>query len=295
MKAFRVLLTILIILLFAAGIGFLLYPTVSDLWNRYRNSQLIGDYTDEVQTVSAQDLSAEWERAYAYNEALLPCVLPDSFAIAESAEVPDPEYMACLNIAGDEMMGYVEIPKINVKLPIYHTTSEEVLQKGAGHLMGSSLPVGGESTHAVIAAHRGLANEKMFTDLDKVEIGDHFLLHILDDTLYYEVDEIDVVNPQETEALSVVTGQDLVTLMTCTPYGVNTQRLLVRGHRVANEEEAAAAAENEGTRRAFGIPVWVWLLCGIVLTVVLVIIIYRVMNRELHPGSEYRQPGQPSG
>ena len=160
---------------------------------------------------------AQWRRARAYNEALLPSVLPDSFAVAEASDEPDEEYLSCLNLTGDGMMGMVEIPKIDVNLPIYHTTSEEVLEKAAGHLEGSSLPVGGESTHAVISAHRGLPSASLFTDLDQLEEGDHFLIHVLDDTLCYEVDQILVVEPKETESLAVEEGEDLVTLLTCYP------------------------------------------------------------------------------
>ena len=212
------------------------------------------------------DYEAEWEKARAYNDALMPMILPDSFAVAEASD-RDEAYMNCLNINGDEIMGIVEIPKIDVELPIYHTTDEEVLQIGAGHLEGSSLPVGGESTHAVISAHRGLPSATLFTDLDQLVEGDHFLLHILDDTLCYEVDQITVVEPDQTESLSVVEGEDLVTLLTCTPYGVNTQRLLVRGHRVPYDAETVA---DEASNSLFGNSLHTnyifWVAVGLVLT-----------------------------
>ena len=233
---------IVIAVLFLAGLSVLLYPFVANQWNSYRQSRLMSSYEEGVAEKDANgeiDYEAEWARARAYNDALMPMILPDSFAVAEASD-RDEEYMSCLNINGDEIMGIVEIPKIDVELPIYHTTDEEVLEIGAGHLEGSSLPVGGESTHAVISAHRGLPSATLFTDLDKLEAGDHFLLHILDDTLAYEVDQIHVVEPDETELLSVVEGEDLVTLLTCTPYGVNTQRLLVRGHRVPYVPEEVA-------------------------------------------------------
>ncbi len=177
-------------------------------------------------------------------------ILPDSFAVAEASD-RDEAYMACLNINGDEVMGIVEIPKIDVELPIYHTTDEEVLQIGAGHLEGSSLPVGGESTHAVISAHRGLPSAKLFTDLDQMAEGDVFYLHILDETLAYEVDQIlPMVDKDDTEALTealaIEEGKDYVTLFTCTPYGVNTHRLLVRGVRTeynGEEERPETPAE----------------------------------------------------
>ena len=235
MKRKRLILTIAMILLFLAGLSLLLYPFVANQWNNYRQQRLISSYEDTVarkEEAGEIDYDAEWAKAQAYNEALLPSILPDSFAVAEASDEPDEEYMSCLNITGDGMMGMVEIPKIDVNLPIYHTTSEEVLEKAAGHLEGSSLPVGGESTHAVISAHRGLPSASLFTDLDQLEEGDHFLIHVLDDTLCYEVDQILVVEPKETESLAVEEGEDLVTLLTCTPYGVNSDRLLVRGHRV---------------------------------------------------------------
>lgn len=239
----KVMTSIFIIILIAAGLSLLLYPMVSNQWNTYRQSQLITSYDQTVKQMeqaSAIDYDTEWQDANAYNDELLPTILPDSFAIAAVADEPDEEYMSCLNLTGDGMMGYVEIPKIDIKIPIYHTVEEEVLQNAAGHLEGSSLPAGGESTHSVISAHRGLPQAALFTDLDRLSEGDHFLLHILDDTLCYEVDKISVVDPEETDALQVEDGQDLCTLLTCTPYGVNTQRLLVRGHRVPYEAIAVA-------------------------------------------------------
>ena len=178
--------TFIMILLFLAGLSLLLYPFVANQWNNYRQSRLISSYDETVSRMEEEggvDYTAQWEKARAYNASLLPSILPDSFAVAAASEEPDREYMACLNVAGDGMMGTVEIPKISVNLPIYHTTSEEVLEKAAGHLEGSSLPAGGESTHGVISAHRGLPSASLFTDLDKLEEGDHFFLHILDDTL----------------------------------------------------------------------------------------------------------------
>lgn len=234
----KVITSIFVIILIAAGLSLLLYPMVSNQWNTYRQSQLITSYDQTVKQMeqaSAIDYDTEWQDANSYNDELLPTILPDSFAIAAVADEPDEEYMSCLNLTGDGMMGYVEIPKIDIKIPIYHTVEEEVLQNAAGHLEGSSLPAGGESTHSVISAHRGLPQAALFTDLDRLSEGDHFLLHILDDTLCYEVDKISVVDPEETDALQVEDGQDLCTLLTCTPYGVNTQRLLVRGHRVPYE------------------------------------------------------------
>ncbi len=278
-------LSILCALLFLLGLGILLYPTFSSQWNKWRQEQLIADYSSSLTDLMDEgaDLSAEWERAEAYNEALFPSILPDSFAIAEAQDEPGEEYMACLNLAGDGIMGYVSIPKIDIKLPIYHTTSEEVLQEGVGHLEGSSLPVGGESTHAVLAAHRGLPNAELFTNLDQLELGDHFLLYILDDVLCYEVDQILVVEPTDTDALSVEEGEDLVTLLTCTPYGVNTQRLLVRGHRVEYEEEVIE--EEEGTASLITHTNYVlWALGGLIVTAALIALL--VLIRRKRAGAE---------
>lgn len=243
----RGILTLVILLVFIIGLSLVLYPSVSNAWNTYRQQKLLTSYEETVSDMEENgtvDYESEWERARNYNEALLPSILPDSFTAAELSDEPDEEYMACLNLTGDGLMGSISIPKIGVEIPIYHTTSDEVLQQGVGHLEGSSLPAGGGSTHAVLAAHRGLPSAKLFTDLDQMEEGDHFFLYILDDVLAYEVDQILVVEPDETDALSVIEGEDLVTLLTCTPYGVNTQRLLVRGHRV-DYEEAIADAETE--------------------------------------------------
>ena len=211
-------------------------------WNNYRQKRLISNYEEAVtQAEESIDYEAEWKKAHDYNEALLPSILPDSFAVAAASEEEDEVYMSCLNLAGNGVMGYVEIPKIDIKLPVFHGTDEKVLEQAAGHLEGSSLPVGGVNTHAVISAHRGLPSASLFTDLDRLEEGDHFLLYILDDILCYEVDRVSVVEPEETEGLSVVDGEDLVTLLTCTPYGVNTQRLLVRGSRIPYVPEEAEA------------------------------------------------------
>ena len=260
---------IVIAVLFLAGLSVLLYPFVANQWNSYRQSRLMSSYEEGVAEKDANgeiDYEAEWEKARAYNDALMPMILPDSFAVAEVSD-RDEAYMNCLNINGDEIMGIVEIPKIDVELPIYHTTDEEVLQIGAGHLEGSSLPVGGESTHAVISAHRGLPSATLFTDLDQLVEGDHFLLHILDDTLCYEVDQITVVEPDQTESLSVVEGEDLVTLLTCTPYGVNTQRLLVRGHRVPYDAETVAdEASNSLLGNSLHTNYIFWVAVGLVLT-----------------------------
>jgi sortase A len=275
--------TLLVGVLFLAGLSLLLYPLVANRWNDYRQSRLISQYEETVAEAAADgstDYTAEWEKANAYNEELSPTILPDSFAIAEGAQQVDEIYMSCLNLNGDGMMGYVEIPKIRIQIPLYHTTGEDVLQKGAGHLMGSSLPVGGEGTHSVIAAHRGLPSASLFTDLDKLELGDHFILHILGEELYYEVDQINVVEPDETDLLRLEDGKDLVTLLTCTPYGVNSHRLLVRGHRIEQlelkEEETSqtSAATSYHTNYLF------WVLVGLAVTGLYILIIILRQRRD---------------
>lgn len=295
--------TILIILIFLAGLSLLLYPFVANEWNTYRQKQLISSYETAVSRKEAAgeiDYEAEMEKAQAYNEALLPSILPDSFAIAEAADEPDAEYMSALNIAGDGVMGTVEIPKIGITLPIFHTTEEEILEKAAGHLEGSSLPVGGESTHAVITAHRGLPSAALFTDLDRLEEGDHFLLHVLDETLCYEVDQILTVEPDDTGALEVEEEEDLVTLVTCTPYGVNTHRLMVRGHRVPYVEEEVAAENVPLSRISLHTSYLLWVVAGLAVTGAFIIFLYlrdkksRIQTAQQIPETEQPQEPVPS-
>ncbi len=273
---------ILVVLLFLAGLGMLMYPMISNMWNNHRQNVLMSSYENSVKEKEDSgeiDYEAEWQKAYDFNNGLLPSILPDSFAIGDAAGEQDEAYMSCLNIAGDSTMGIIEIPKIDVKLPILHTTTDEVLEKAAGHLEGSSLPVGGENTHAVISAHRGLPSATLFTNLDKLEIGDNFYIHVLDDTLQYEVDQIETVEPDDTSLLMVEKGQDLVTLLTCTPYGVNTHRLLVRGHRVPyNAETMEEEAKNSvGSLRTNYV---LWVVVGLAITAVFIVLLaYRERKR----------------
>ena len=263
-------------IIFLAGLSLLLYPFVANQWNNYRQKQLISSYEQTVSQKEASngiDYDAELKKAEAYNEALLPSILPDSFAIADASE-EDQTYMNTLNIAGDEMMGIVEIPKIDIKLPIYHTTEEDVLKQAAGHLEGSSLPIGGKSIHAVISAHRGLPSASLFTDLDQLKKGDHFLIHVLNKTLCYEVDKISVVKPEETSALAVEEGEDLVTLLTCTPYGVNTERLLVRGHRVPYEEQKVADEKTPLSGISLHTNYLLWVIVGLAVTAFFILVLY---------------------
>jgi sortase A len=224
--------TALLITVLVVGLFLLLYPSFSDWWNSRVQTKLISNYNEIVAKLDTEDYTALWDSARAYNGDLWSRNNP--YLLEESQR---DRYNEMLNPAGDGIMGYVQIPDIDVALPIYHGTDELVLQTAIGHLDWTSLPVGGAGTHCVISGHRGLPSARLFTDLDKVAVGDVFMLHVLDDTLTYEVDQIRIVEPDETDELLLQAGKDLCTLVTCTPYGVNSHRLLVRGHRVENLAE----------------------------------------------------------
>ena len=224
--------TIVLVILLLIGLSLLLYPTVSDYWNSFHQTRAIATYAENVAALDNASYDAIWDAARAYNRNLLN--RSNSFLLSQEQKA---EYESLLDISGQGVMGYIEIPEIDVSLPIYHGTEDPVLQVAVGHLEWTSLPVGGESTHCVLSGHRGLPSAKLFTDLDKLREGDTFLLRVLDEILTYEVDQILIVEPQDTAALEIVEGQDYCTLVTCTPYGINTHRLLVRGHRIDNIEE----------------------------------------------------------
>ena len=224
--------TIVLVILLLIGLSLLLYPTVSDYWNSFHQTRAIATYAENVAALDNASYDAIWDAARQYNQNLLS--RSNSFLLSEEQKA---EYESLLDISGQGVMGYIEIPEIDVSLPIYHGTEDPVLQVAIGHLEWSSLPVGGESTHCVLSGHRGLPSAKLFTNLDKLREGDTFLLRVLDEILTYEVDQILIVEPQDTAALEIVEGQDYCTLVTCTPYGINTHRLLVRGHRIDNIEE----------------------------------------------------------
>lgn len=225
--------TVLMVVLLLAGLSLLLYPTVSDYWNSLHQSRAIADYVESVAQMDDAEYDALWEAAREYNEALA------QHSGTLSSSTPDTQsYEELLNISNLGIMGYIEIPDINCSLPIYHGTDDTVLQIAVGHLTWSSLPVGGESSHCVISGHRGLPSAKLFTDLDKLREGDIFMLRVLDEVLTYEVDQILTVEPNELDSLSITPGEDYCTLVTCTPYGINTHRLLVRGHRIENIEQS---------------------------------------------------------
>lgn len=233
-------------LLFLTGFGILTYPTISNQWNTYRQSQLITSYEERLSEMEPEDYSREWEAARAFNDALEKNNLYGDAFGETNADLADTDYWKVLNVAEDGVMGYLSIPKINIRLAIYHRTGEDVLQTGIGHLNGTKLPIGGESTHSVLAAHRGLPSARLFTDVDQLERGDRFYLHVLDEILAYEVDQIlPMVDKDDMETLQEVLqieeGEDYVTLFTCTPYGVNSHRLLVRGMRVPYEGEEEVA------------------------------------------------------
>lgn len=227
--------TIALIVVFFVGVSVLLYPTVSDYWNSLHQSQAIATYADSVENMDEQDYEKLWDAAISYNQKLF----QSGHGLGLKDEEKE-EYNELLDVSGTGIMSYVEIPKIKCSLPIYHGTDEGVLQIAVGHIEGSSLPVGGLNTHCVLSGHRGLPSAKLFSNLDKLEEGDIFMIRTLDQTLTYEVDQIRIVLPDEVENLKIEEGKDLCTLVTCTPYGINTHRLLVRGHRVANQEEAEA-------------------------------------------------------
>ncbi len=270
--------TFLFALLFLTGFGILCYPTISDQWNTYRQSRLITSYEEAVSDLEPEDYTREWEAARQFDKNLTENNLyGDAFGEGDNA-LTDTEYWNILNISGDGVMGYLSIPKINIKLSIYHGTGEDILQTGAGHLNGTKLPIGGENTHSVLAAHRGLPSARLFTDIDQLYRGDYFYIHILDETLAYQVDEIfPMVDKDDSktleEVLQIEEGRDLVTLFTCTPYGVNSHRLLVRGSRVSyNGEEEIESTPVATMLRAVQNYYMLYLLLGLSVTLLVILL-----------------------
>ena len=263
-------------LIFLAGLSLLLYPLVSNEWNEWRASTLIGDYTEQVQELSQKDTKRWLNLARTYNKTLVGRGIPDAFAIHSAEE--NSEYAGELAFRADGMMGAISIPRIHVNLPIYHGTGKEVLAKGAGHLQGSALPVGGSGTHCVISAHRGLPSAAMFTDLDQLSVGDHFYLTVLGKKIAYKVDKILEVEPDQTKSLAIKPGRDLCTLVTCTPYGVNTRRLLVRGHRVAYSAKTEHA-EGENAKSSIFTQYGLWVLAGLSVVVIFSTLAWSHANR----------------
>lgn len=275
-------------LMFLLGVAILIYPTVSNQWNTYRQNQLISSYEELIGKMAEEDFTKEWEKANAFNDTIIHNnIFGDVFG-ENGDDIKNTEYWQILNVGNDGVMGYVSIPKINVKLSIYHGTADDVLQTGIGHLNGTKLPIGGESTHSVLAAHRGLPSARLFTDIDQLERGDMFYVHVLDETLAYQVDQIlDMVDKDDSEtlqkALQIEEGQDYVTLFTCTPYGVNSHRLLVRGTRVPyNGEEEIESTAAESMLKSIQNYYMIYLILGLSVTL-LVILLMRFL---IKPGKK---------
>ena len=274
-------------LLFLIGFGVLAYPTISNQWNTYRQSQLISSYNNKVEEMTPEDFSEEWQKAKAFNSNIQQNNLYGDVFGEDDGELKDTDYWKVLNVADDGVMGYLSIPKINIKLAIYHGTADDVLQTGVGHLNGTKLPIGGESTHSVLAAHRGLPSAKLFTDIDQLEAGDKFYIHVLDEVLAYQVDQIlPMVDKDDHEtledALKIEDGKDQVTLFTCTPYGVNSHRLLVRGTRVPynGEEDVSAETVTDTMLHAIQNYYMLYLILGIAITILIILIMKIVSGRK---------------
>ena len=250
------------------GIGIMAYPTVSDWWNSLHQSRAIASYVEQVESADDEKTREMLARAAAYNEAL--AKKENRLLMTEEEKAL---YRSLLDVSGTGILGYLQIPVIGVNLPIYHGTEEAALQVAVGHLEWTSLPVGGESTHAVVSGHRGLPSARLFTDLDKMTVGDVFLVTVLNQTLTYQVDQIRIVKPDEIQDLAIVEGQDYMTLLTCTPYGINTHRMLVRGRRIANAEEEKRITVDPGASKiptyitipAVGIPLLFVFLTGLLI------------------------------
>lgn len=270
-------------LMFLIGFGILIYPTVADQWNTYRQSRLISSYERTINEMEPEDFRAEWEKARAFNDTLTQNSIYGDVFGEEDQELEDSQYWKILNVGGDGVMGYLSIPKINIKLSIYHSTGDEVLQTGVGHLNGTKLPIGGESTHSVLAAHRGLPSARLFTDIDQLENGDMFYIHVLDETLAYQVDQIlDMVDKDDVDtlekALQIEGGKDQITLFTCTPYGVNSHRLLVRGTRVPYNGEEEAATPVDTMLEAVQNYYMLYLILGLSITLLIILLLRFLMK-----------------
>lgn len=273
-------------LLFLIGFGILAYPTVSNQWNTYRQSRLISNYEQVVSDMQPEDYTKEWEAAREFDSTLVQNNIYGDVFGSDDVDMKDTDYWKVLNVAGDGVMGYLSIPKINIKLAIYHGTAEDVLQTGIGHMNGTSLPIGGESTHSVLAAHRGLPAARLFTDIDQLKQGDMFYIHVLDETMAYQVDQIlDMVDKDDhetlEEALQIREGEDQVTLFTCTPYGVNSHRLLVRGTRVPyNGEEEVESTPVDSMLRAIQNYYMLYLILGLAVTLLVILIMKFLFDRK---------------
>ena len=261
---------------FLLALGLTLYPVISNYVNQKYASKIQTAYQEVMEQVDDSALREAKERAVSYNHSLIPGASTEDAYSQEGLQAASADYDSQLDLAGNGIMGYVEIPKISVNLPIYHGTENDSLERGIGHLLGSSLPVGGENTHTILSGHSGMASQKMFTDLEQLTAGDVFYLHVLNETLAYQVGEINTVLPYDTSLLGIVPGEDLCTLVTCTPYGVNTHRLLVTGSRIPYEEAAALAEETvseESTASTWEEKYLQGIILGIAAALVLILVI----------------------
>ena len=260
--------TIFIILIFLVGLGFISYPTVSNLWNQAHQSRAIATYSKQVEKLDDSENKKMLKAARKYNKSLLK--KSDHWKLSKKDKK---KYESLLDVSGTGIMGYIEVPKIDCSLPIYHGTDEGALQIAIGHLEGSSLPVGGKNTHCVLSGHRGLPSARLFTDLDQMEEGDIFILNILGRKLAYEVDQIKVVLPEEMSDLEIEEGKDLCTLVTCTPYGINTHRLLVRGHRTEYVEKKVEEEQKEVQTKKTDIRLMIAGGAGVLILLIIIIAI----------------------
>lgn len=270
--------TLLLIALLLIGMGILLYPTFSNWWNSMHSTQAVASYIEAVEDMTAKERALMLEAAKVYNERIAKAGIAYTLTDAELAE-----YMSILDITGTGIMGYIQIPSIGVNLPIYHTTEESVLQSGVGHLAGTSLPIGGENNHAALSGHRGLPSARLFTDLDRVREGDIFTVTVFDHTVTYMVDQIRIVLPHEVDDLRIEEGEDYCTLITCTPYGVNTHRMLVRGVRIEN----LADANIDVVPDALKLPTF-YAMFGVGIPLLfIVLVILLIYSRKRKPGMSY--------
>lgn len=283
-KRKNTIIIICFILVILLGAGAAAYPLIASINNEHTQSLVQTEYEEKLQQLDTSEIDAALAAAREYNKTISTVQIEDIDKIKESL----PSYEDLLNLANNGIMGYIEIPAINIDLPIYHGTTGAAMEKGAGHMEGTSLPVGGIGTHAVISAHSGMASAKLFTDLDKLKLGDMFFITVCNQKLAYEVDNIAVVEPTDIDLIRIDTQQDYVTLLTCTPYGVNTHRLLVRGHRVEMAEEAIAEVEEkakpEGStwieKYEQGILIGIAIFLGLLLIALLVYFIKRLKQRK---------------
>lgn len=279
--------------MFLLALCLTLYPVISNFINQKYASEIFTAYQEVISQTDNSVLVQEREKAVAYNQTLVPGAESDNGYTQEALQSASEEYDSILNLSGDGIMGYIEIPKINIHLPIYHGTGDGSLSKGVGHLLGSSLPVGGENTHSILSGHSGMASQTMFTDLEQLDIGDVFYLYVLDDVLAYQVAEINTVLPSDTSLLGIWEGEDCCTLVTCTPYGVNTHRLLVTASRIPYEEAEQIAEQTEtesGSGSHWmqyylrGLEIGLAVVAGFLVAAFLLFLLWKWINGRLHHG-----------